>query len=321
MNCDKHSPNLGRIPIIASEKPAMKLPIIDPIPYANLSSIGNPLFKKSSNSGHCVIKYPIATANTPSATITPVSIANAIEAINAKGPTNANLNNNSPITVSIPVSKLIFLSASLISCIPRITSTNLVNTSQITRRPRTPSMVPTPAPSIPAALANNNATVIAISIALNAIIFEVASLISCILRITSTNLVNTSQITRRPITPAIIPIGFFPAIETINNVAARDSIKRPKDAAEDIAVLGSNWPIKYIAPANNAIATVITINGAMDLLALLVTTRSKANIPIRATIHPVAISTFLVSSKDNPATAVAIIAIAMVIAIIFFIES
>ena len=47
MNSDKHSPNFGNICITASEKPAIKLPSIEPIPNANCSMIGIPVSRNS----------------------------------------------------------------------------------------------------------------------------------------------------------------------------------------------------------------------------------------------------------------------------------
>ena len=42
MNSDKHSPNFGNNCMTASEKPATKLPSIEPIPCASCSNTGIP---------------------------------------------------------------------------------------------------------------------------------------------------------------------------------------------------------------------------------------------------------------------------------------
>ena len=82
---DKHIPISGKLLMSATEKPATRLPIILPTPYASLDKIGKPLSINSSSEGNFSINAPTAIAKAPIPNIKPVNAVSAATPSRAKG--------------------------------------------------------------------------------------------------------------------------------------------------------------------------------------------------------------------------------------------
>ena len=159
---DKALPITGSIVANDSATASINAPIISPIAPAIWTIIGNPVFKKFSNSGKLVIKDPIATAKAAVAIINASKAAIAVTPIKARGPTDANITHilamhiNKPLSILTISDAFCILSAVIIAStrpINAITTVNAVNpTAPATmlgaKNPTTANTVATPVNTI-----------------------------------------------------------------------------------------------------------------------------------------------------------------------------